>query len=139
MTSPSFGQTNEEKEGFQMNQERAILAYFKSPADAEKAAQRLRNEVEVADLQIERFSNVPRAGMVEFNNPIQGIDSHVHLVEGKQNMLDERVGILLSADTAVSGMSGDYIETRDILLTVVCPPPSVEQAVQIINECGGQH
>ena len=122
---------------------KAILAYFKTPEQAHQAADRLKAELDIIDVDIDRFSATPRAEMNSFQNPINAdFSSHEKLIEGTDPS-NQGASILRGADPAVSGMSdggqGEWISGRDILLTVVVPEDKVEQAVQIINACGGQH
>jgi hypothetical protein len=126
-----------------MTEERAILAYFKSPDEAQIASERLTHELDVEDVQIDRISAVPGSGTQRFMNPINAdFGSHANLVDGTDGV-SNRDGILLGSDPAVSGMSdgsgGDLISGRDILLTAVVPATVVDQAVRIIDECGGMH
>lgn len=127
-----------------MAQEQAILAYFKSPDEAQIASERITHELEIEDVQIDHISAQPGEMTQRVINPINGeIASHANLIEGTDDISRKDVGILLGADPAVSGMSdgsgGDLISGRNILLTVVSPTEKVEQAVQIIDECGGMH
>jgi hypothetical protein len=127
-----------------MTEERAILAYFKSPDDAQIASERLTHELDVEDVQIDRISGTPGEATEKYMNPLNGkISSHTSLVEGTDDISRKDVGILRGSSPAISGMAdgsrGDMISGRDILLTAVVPASVVDQAVQIIDECGGQH
>lgn len=121
----------------------AILAYFKSPEDAQVAAERIQHELDVHDVQIDRFSEVPNSEPTElYNNPItSNISSHTAMVQGTDSLGSKGAGILTGADPNVYSMSGagGNVSGRDILLTVVCPKPQLEAALAIIDECGGQH
>ena len=122
----------------------AILAYFKDPADAERAAEQIKQELNVSDVQIDRFSEAPRGELTpRVINPIQvQFPSHITLIEGSEPS-SKSAGILQGTDPAVSGMADGpdqmRLSGRDIILTVVCPVDKVEQAIKIINACGGQH
>jgi len=123
--------------------EQAILAYFKSPDDAQVASERLTDELDIEDVQIDRISGgQPGEGNDRFMNPITAnIPSHASLVNATDPS-SISTGILLGSSPAVSGMTDGSMNTisgRDILLTVIVPTERVECALQIINECGGQH
>ncbi|HEU4962477.1 MAG TPA: hypothetical protein VFV52_01260 [Bacilli bacterium] len=121
----------------------AILAYFNSPDDAQIAAERVQHELDIEDVQIDRISAQPNSEPTQrVMNPITGnIASHASLIQGTDSLSGKSPGILLGSDPVVSGMSGGdgNITGRDILLTVVCPKAQLDQALSIINECGGQH
>ncbi|MNN65717.1 hypothetical protein D3C76_366900 [compost metagenome] len=99
--------------------EKNILAYFKSPEEAEGATRKL-NSIRAVDVSIERFSRTPENYMAaDFSNS---------------------VGILTASDPAASGMShgGQGGPTgHDILLTAVVDESIHHQALRIVEECGG--
>ncbi|MBL0385092.1 hypothetical protein JJB07_00410 [Tumebacillus sp. ITR2] len=127
-------------------QEQAILAYFSSPDEAQIAAERVQHELDIDDVQVDRFSMVPGEGMSGLENPIQAdFGSHGELVEGGDG-IDRNTGVALGADPAVSGMSDGYDDReglrtsgRNYLVTVVAPIAKLDEALNIINECGGMH
>jgi hypothetical protein len=121
----------------------AILAYFNSPDQAEKAKQQLKQQLDLKDeaLQIDRFSAQPGEATEEVINPItSSFAGHESLIDNV-DASSKGVGILLGSDPAVSGMSDGTgrITGRDILLTILCPKDNVEQALQIVEQNGGQH
>lgn len=123
--------------------EQAILAYFKSPEEAQVASERLTDELDIEDVQIDRISGgYPGEGTDRVTNTATGnIPSLSSLVDATDPSSRSN-GILLGASPVASGMSDGSMNTisgRDILLTVVAPVEKVEVALQIINECGGQH
>lgn len=127
-------------------QEQAILAYFTSPHDAQVAAERVQHELDIEDVQVDKFSMVPGDGTERVENPINAdFGSHGDLVEGGDG-IGRNVGVALGADPAVSGMSDGYgaqeglmMSGRNYLVTVVSPIEKLKDALAIINECGGTH
>ncbi|AZK46822.1 hypothetical protein [Paenibacillus lentus] len=118
--------------------EKNILAYFKSPEEAEGAARKLQ-ALRVVDLSIDRFSKYPGEGYDPLN-PITGKISSLAAVTQDGEITNPSAGILAAADPAASGMShgGQGGPTgHDILLTVVVDESSHHQALRIIEEVGG--
>ncbi|PWK16541.1 hypothetical protein [Tumebacillus permanentifrigoris] len=126
--------------------EQAILAYFRSPHDAQVAAERVQHELDIEDVQVDKFSMVPGNGTEMLRNPIQGdFGSHGNLVEGGEG-ISRDVGAALGADPAVSGMSDGFdsedglmMSGRNYLVTIVSPIEQLEACLKIVNECGGTH
>lgn len=120
--------------------EKNILAYFKSPEEAEGAAAKLK-ALRASALQIDRISPHPGEGIDEIMNPITGnITSLATLTQGA-DISSRDAGILLAADPVSSGMSdggGHFVTGRDILLTAVVDESVHEQALRVIEESGGQ-
>lgn len=115
--------------------EKSILAYFKSPEEAEGVSRKLQ-ALRVAELSIDRFSRFGGSGMTAGVNPVTGnLASTDTMTSGNQH-----TGILSAAHTSSSGMShgGDGGPTgRNILLTVIVDGNSYNQALRIIEEAGG--
>lgn len=100
--------------------EKNILAYFKSPEEAE-GVQRKLNSLRAIDVSVERFSR-----NAEESIPLDVSNS---------------VGILYGSDPAESGMShgGQGGPTgHDILLTAVVDESVHHQALRIIEESDGK-
>ncbi|AIQ37343.1 hypothetical protein R50345_23535 [Paenibacillus sp. FSL R5-0345] len=115
--------------------ERSILAYFKSPEEAEGVARKLR-ALRAIEISIDRFS---RYGGTSFSSGVNPVTGNVARMD---SLTAERAhtGILAAADTSASGMShgGDGGPTgRDILLTVILHSESYDQALRLIEEAGG--
>ena len=115
-----------------------ILAYFKSPDQAQEAAAKLR-DLGVIDLQIDRFRKYPGDGVSQFMNPITGqIESLADLTLGLEDSgPDSRV--LLDADVTASGLSSGGNEAatgHDILLTAVVDEAKHHQALDLLREAG---
>lgn len=118
--------------------EKNILAYFKSPEEAEGAARKLQ-ALRVVDLSIDRFSRYPGEGYDPLN-PVTGKISSLAAITQDAEITNRSAGILSAADPAASGMShgGQGGPTgHDILLTVVVDESSHHQALRIIEELGG--
>lgn len=119
--------------------EKNILAYFKSPEEAEGVKKKLQ-ALRAIDVQIDRFGRYPGESVNEPVNPITGnIVSLAGLTMGAE-ISEKGVGILLSADPSASGMSdgGQGGPTgRDILLTAVVDEHAYDQALQVVQDAGG--
>lgn len=101
--------------------EKNILAYFKSPEEAEGVARKL-STLRVADLTIDRFQRY-------------GAEA-----EHSAGITHFTAGIVEVADSSVSRLSHDGEggpNGRDILLTVVVNDAIHHQALRIIEEAGG--
>lgn len=99
--------------------EKNILAYFKSPEEADQVSRKLQS-LRVVDMSINRFNAFQGNANATWGNP--------------------SAGFLSTASTTSSGMSdGGHGESTgfDILLTVVTEGDSFDQAVRIIEEAGG--
>ncbi|WP_223067155.1 hypothetical protein [Paenibacillus caui] len=109
--------------------EKNILAYFKSPEEAEGAARKLQ-ALRVIDMSIDRFSRYGNRAAV---TSVSGLVLDSELTHRSADILTE-------ADPAESGMSdgGQGGPTgRDILMTVVVDEDTHHQAMRIIEEAGG--
>ncbi|GGA20365.1 hypothetical protein [Paenibacillus physcomitrellae] len=105
--------------------EKNILAYFKSPEEAEGAARKLQ-ALRVVDYSIDRFSRYGSGTMMEFAQDLE--------------LSHQSAGIMAKADPSNSGMSdgGQGGPTgRDILLTAVVDDHVHHQAMKIIEDAGG--
>lgn len=114
--------------------EKSILAYFKSPEEAEGASRKLQ-ALRVTDLSIDRFTRYGGGftSHARTGGPFSGLgsDADVHM---------PNTGVLAAADPSASGMShgGDGGPTGlDVVLAVVLEEGSFERAVKIIGEAGG--
>lgn len=114
--------------------ERYILAYFKSPEEAEGVARKLR-ALRVIEISIDRFSRYG-ANLNAGINPVTGNSAMMAAFYAD----DPYTRVLSAADPSASGMShgGAGGPTgRDILLTVIVDSESYEQALRLIEEAGG--
>ncbi|AIQ65058.1 hypothetical protein PSTEL_19985 [Paenibacillus stellifer] len=113
--------------------EKNILAYFKSPEEAESVSRKLQ-ALRVVDLSIDRISRY--GGAFTAGASPNGLIST--LGTGAAGHPD--AGVMAAADPSASGMShgGSGGPTgRDILLTVVIDEMTFHQALSIIEEAGG--
>ncbi|AWB45423.1 hypothetical protein DCC85_15140 [Paenibacillus sp. CAA11] len=118
--------------------EKNILAYFKSPEEAQGAARKL-GALRVEHMSIDRFSRYPGEGYNSLN-PITGEVTSLASLTQDASITNHSAGILSAADPAASGMShgGQGGPTgRDILLTAVVDENIHHQALRIIEEAGG--
>lgn len=119
--------------------EKNILAYFKSPEEAEGASRKLQ-ALRVIDMSIDRFSKYPGGARYTGNNPVTGDIPSLAAMTLNSTLDSHSAGILAAADSSASGMShgGDGGPTgRDVLLTVVLNSEYFDQAMSIIEEAGG--
>lgn len=116
-----------------------ILAYFKSPEEAEGAAKKLE-ALRVSDLSIDRVDRYPGDGNEQIMNPITGDFEGLGELSLDGDFSDRSAAILAAADVSASGMSdgGQGGPTgRDVLLTVVVDEKVHHQAMQVIEQSGG--
>ncbi|MFP4977246.1 hypothetical protein ACE6ED_17715 [Paenibacillus sp. CN-4] len=119
--------------------ERSILAYFKTPEEAESVSRKLKS-LRVIDMSIDRFSKYPGGSTYHNINPRTGNFESLANLTLNASVDSRSAGILAAADTGASGMSdgGDGGPTgRDILLTVVLDEASFHPALRLIEEAGG--
>lgn len=118
--------------------EKNILAFFKSPEEAESAASKLRS-LRVVDMSIERFSRYPGEGVDRIMNPITGDIPSLGSLTLDADFSNRSAAVMAAADPSASGMSdgGQGGPTgRDILLTVIVSDSEYDKAVRVLEECG---
>ncbi|WP_419872619.1 hypothetical protein [Candidatus Pristimantibacillus sp. PTI5] len=118
--------------------EKNILAYFKSPEQAEKALEQIKT-LKLADSSIDRFDGYPGDGLDHIENPVTSdFPSLGSLTLGGDFL--PNAGILAAASVSASGMSSggeaNEITGRDILLTVVIEEEDFEKAMAIVQNEG---
>ncbi|WP_054956678.1 hypothetical protein [Paenibacillus dakarensis] len=118
--------------------EKNILAYFKSPDEAQGVARKLE-ALRVVDMSIDRFSAYPGGEENGIMHPITGDIVSLASMTLNSSLSNRSAGILGAADPSASGMSAseDGTHGRDILLTVVLDESVFHQALNIIEEAGG--
>jgi len=119
--------------------EKNILAFFKSPDEAQNAEGQLK-ALGVIDMSIDRFSKNPGGELNSIANPITGEISSLATLSLNADISGRDDGILLAAGTDASGYSdsGQGGPTgRDILLTVVIDESVHQQALEICEKAGG--
>lgn len=118
--------------------EKNILAYFKSPEEAEGVAKKL-NVLRALDVSVDRFSRYPAEGYGPMN-AITGKITSLSAITQDAVITNNSAGILAAADPAASGLShgGQGGPTgHDILLTAVVDESIHHQALRIVEEAGG--
>jgi len=119
--------------------EKNILAYFKSPEEAQGAAQKLY-ALRAVDVSIDRFSRYPGGGIGHSENPATGDFGSLAALSLGADVSGNNPGILMAAGTDASGMSdgGQGGPTgRDVLLTAVVDESVHHHALKVVEEAGG--
>ncbi|WP_274363240.1 hypothetical protein [Paenibacillus thermotolerans] len=119
--------------------EKNILAYFKSPEEAQAAANKLQ-ALRAEAVSIDRFSKYPGDGIEHRENPVTGDFASLATLSLDADISGKSPGILMAAGPDASGMShgGEGMVTgRDILLTAVVDESVHHQALKVVEECGG--
>ncbi|MDP4160186.1 MAG: hypothetical protein Q8911_10570 [Bacillota bacterium] len=115
-----------------------ILAYFKSPEEANKVREKLK-DLGVNDIQVERFTKYSLGSADHFMSPLMDdTSSQSALTLGANAGRD--TGILISTDVCASGMSdggNNPITGRDILLGTVVNESIFDKVRQLIREGNG--
>jgi len=120
--------------------ERNILAGFRSPDDANKAAEQLRKSG-FTTVQVDTVSQYPGDGIDKITNPIAGeVPSLGSLTLEADFHSGREASVLAAADPSASGMADRNMEDigRNILLTAVVPEERGDEAAEIIKSFGGQ-
>ncbi|MBP1999147.1 hypothetical protein J2Z69_000166 [Paenibacillus shirakamiensis] len=118
--------------------EKNILAYFKSPEEAEEAAHKLQ-AIRVEEISIDRFGKYPGRGYSPVNM-LAGSFTSLAAITQDAGLFDASSSIMAAADPAASGMSDGGAggpTGRDILLTVIVGEETHHQALRIIEDAGG--
>ncbi|MFD2672424.1 hypothetical protein [Marinicrinis sediminis] len=119
--------------------EKNILAYFKTPEEAEGLMRKLQ-ALRAADVRIDRFSKYPGGGGDRVMNTMAGNDASIGNLTSDASFTNPSAGILSAIDPSVSGMSDgshDGPTGRDVLLTAVMPEATFHQALQLVEQSGG--
>ncbi|KAA9007672.1 hypothetical protein F4V43_04095 [Paenibacillus spiritus] len=114
--------------------EKSILAYFKSPEEAESVSRKLQS-MRVVDMSIDTFSRYS-GGFNDAYIPANG--QITTLGTAATGQVD--AGVMAAADPSASGMSDGGAggpTGRNVLLTVVIDESTFHQALSIIEEAGG--
>lgn len=120
--------------------EKNILAYFKSPEEAE-AVERKMQALRAVDTSVHRISRFPGEGVDHVMNPITGDFASLGNLTQDASFTNKSAAILAAADVTASGMSDggqDAVVTgTNVLLTVVIDESNYDKALQVIREAGG--
>ncbi|MDQ0337608.1 hypothetical protein J2S00_000378 [Caldalkalibacillus uzonensis] len=122
------------------NNEKAIIAGFKTMRDAEQALEALK-KLPVVDMRVNRMSEHPIEELdTDPQNAITG--DFPGLANAVYNtVMDLNSSVLVNADPSASGLSdggGDNNIGTDVVLTVVVNEDQFAQAKQIVQQHGGQ-
>jgi len=121
--------------------ERTVMAYFKTPWDAEKAAKRL-SSLRVSEHAIDRFDGYPGEG-VRHDDKIEyplsaDFPGLGYLTLGGDFNPDS--GVLAASSVSASGYSSGGANNRmtgyDILLTAIVDESDYDEALRIVREAG---
>lgn len=119
--------------------EKTILAYFKSPSEAEDVAAKL-HALRAIDVSIDRIGKYAGEGVEQITNPITGDFPGLGHLTLSGDFTNRSAAILAATDPTASGMSdgGQGPPTgRDVLLTAVVHEDVFERAQQLIKDSGG--
>jgi len=114
----------------------SILAYFETTETAQKVKKVLEKKG-VETIQIDRISEVPTENTGGYNNPINNATSLAALTNTGGGHLAGDVEPLLAVSPASSGLSGDRVGSRNILMTIVTSEDKIEECVSIIKQNKG--
>jgi hypothetical protein len=119
--------------------ERAVLAYFNTPEQAQEALRKLRR-LNLIDARIERFDGMPGDGVEVVTNPATGNFDSLGEITLAGEFENKSAGILAAASVSASGFSSggsdNRVSGRDILLTAIVGEKDYEQAQRIVQEAG---
>jgi hypothetical protein len=116
-----------------------ILAYFKSPEEAEAVSAKLK-AMRVDDFKIDRISRYVGDPVDETMNPLTGNITGLGGLVMDADETTASAGILMAADPSASGMSDGGqggLTGRDILLTAVIDEKIHEKVLRLVTESGG--
>jgi hypothetical protein len=119
--------------------EKNILAFFKSPEQAEKALQQIKS-LKVVDSSIDRFDAYPGDGIDRIENPLTSDFPSLGSLTLGGGLSGPDAGILAAASVSASGMSSggndNEVTGRDILLTIVVEEEDFDKAMAIVQNEG---
>lgn len=119
--------------------EKNILAYFTTPEQAKRVAERLGN-MGFQEIQVDHFSRLPGDDLdLNTTRAISQAETLSELVTGVTETGPDS-GVLLAADPVASGMSSggtNLVDGYNIILTAVVDERRHEEALQVVREMGG--
>ncbi|MFB9329557.1 hypothetical protein ACFFSY_26770 [Paenibacillus aurantiacus] len=119
--------------------EKAFLAYFNRPDQAEAALTNMKDITVIASA-IDRFDGYPGGGVSNTINPYAGDFQGLGRLTLNGDFDNPDAGVLAAASVSASGMSSggpeNRVSGRDILLTVIVDAEDAERVAQILEDCG---
>ncbi|WP_424766839.1 hypothetical protein [Paenibacillus sp. sgz302251] len=119
--------------------EKNILAFFKSPEQAEKALEQLKS-LRIVDSSIDRIDGYPGDGSDHIMNPLTSDFPGLGYLTLGGDFSEPSAGILAATSVSASGMSSggpdNQMTGRDICLTVVVEEEDHEKALQVVQNAG---
>jgi hypothetical protein len=128
--------------------EKGILAYFRSPAEAESIIPKLK-ALRAVDISVDKIGQFSGDGVSESMNPLTGGFPGLSFLTTGAEGIDIDSAILAAAEVDASGLSAPRAEDgsienyggiggMDTLLTVVVNEMSYDQALRVIRDAGGR-
>lgn len=119
---------------------RTILASFYTESEANQARDKVQSlGAEAAEVDSLHPSGQPDRTLEAY--AISGKIPSLANLTLHTSVSSRDAGVLLAADPSASGLAtpdiDDPVTGRNFLLTVICPEPLVDQAVDIIKQCNG--
>lgn len=117
--------------------EKNLLAFFKSPEEAERAKEKLHG-IGVKTIQIDNIDRYPAEERPNVIQTLSGQYGSLAAITKEQVPSGNNEGILMATNIDSSGMSGDTdaITGRNILLTAVMEEGLHHEAIRIVKEMG---
>lgn len=119
--------------------EKNILAFFKSPEQAEEALAQMKS-LRIVDSSINRVDGYPGDGSDHIMNPLTSDFPGLGYLTLGGDFTNPSAGILAATSVSASGMSSggpdNEVSGRNILLTVVVEEEDHEQAMEIARDAG---
>lgn len=119
--------------------EKSILAYFKTPDQAQKALEQLK-KLRLIDAKIDRFDGMPGDGVERIMSPLNGDFDSLGELTLDGEIENRSAGILSAASVSASGYSSggpdNRVTGRDILLTAIVDEQDYEKAQEIVRQAG---
>ncbi|WP_148933591.1 hypothetical protein [Paenibacillus methanolicus] len=119
--------------------EKAFLAYFKRPDQAEAALTNMKDIAVIASA-IDRIDGYAGGGGNNTFNPYAGDFQGLGSLTLSGDFDNPDAGVLAAASVSASGMSSggpeNRVTGRDVLLTVIVDDEDAERVAQILEDCG---
>jgi len=119
--------------------EKALLAYFNTPDQAQKALEELK-KLRLIEAKIDRFDGMPGDGVERIMSPLNGDFGSLGELTLDGEFENRSAGILSSSSVSASGYSSggpdNRVTGRDILLTAIVGEQDYEKAQEIVRRAG---